>query len=67
MAQISLSAAAADISTNAAALAATASTITAAQYAALAELLELLGQRKGDAIPLLHLLTDTNKAELKDG
>lgn len=67
MAAIQLSAVATDIATNAAALAGTASTITQAQYTALAQLIELLGQRKGDAIPLMHLLNDTNKAQLTDG
>lgn len=67
MAQISLSAAAADILTNATALAATDSDITAAQYQAIAALLALMGARRGDSLPLLHLLTDSQKAELKEG
>ena len=67
MAAISLSAAAADIAANASTLAGTASNITANQYTALAQLLSLMAARRGDSVPLMQLLTDTNKAELKEG
>ncbi len=67
MAAISLSAAAADITTNAATLAGTASDITTAQYQAIGALLSLMSARRGDSLPLMHLLSDTHKAALKEG
>jgi len=64
MAAITLKAAAADILANAATLAGTASNITTAQYTALANFLDILANRRGEAWPILHLLSDTDKAQL---
>lgn len=67
MAAISLSAIAADFATNATDLAASDSDLTAAQFTALSQLIGLMAARRGDSVPLMQLLTDTNKAELKEG
>lgn len=67
MANKALSTIAADITTNAATLAGTASDITTAEYQALGALLSLLAARNGDSIPLLKLLSDTHRQQIAAG
>lgn len=64
---VKFSALAADINTNAATLAGTASNITTAEYTALAALCSLLATHHGYSVPLIKLLSDTDKAELIPG
>lgn len=67
MANKALSTIAADITTNAATLAGTASDVTTAEYEALGALLTLLANHHGYTVPLLKLLSDTHRQQLAPG
>ena len=67
MANKALSTIAADITTNAATLAGTASNVTTAEYQALGALLSLLATHHGYSVPLLKLLSDTHRQALTLG
>lgn len=67
MANKALSTIAADINTNAATLAGTASNVTTAEYQAIAALLTLLSTHHGYSVPLLKLLSDTHRQALTVG
>ncbi len=63
MAAVTLKAVATALSANAAAVGSAAS-LTTANVTALAALVDLLGTRPGDSVPLLKLLSDSNRSEL---
>lgn len=67
MANKSFSTIATDLAANATALAATDSNITAGEFAALAAVCNILANHHGHSLPIMKLLSDTNKALLAPG
>lgn len=67
MANKSMSTISADMITNATSLAASDSDITAGEWAALGAVFEILSRHPGYSLPIMKLLSDTDKALLAPG